>query len=114
MATVKFNHPDEFIDELQKEFGGLKAGLIPTIPPILRLTNLFRTIPEIAPIMSLTVVATIRVRDDIIKLERYCGQIWKMESQDKPTQERAEEVHRKLEEAAKELGLEVRAGVFEE
>lgn len=110
MATVKFNYQSEFIDELEKEFGELPAP-----PPftILRLTNLFRPIPNLAPIRRLAVVATIKVRDDIIRLERDCGDVWGIKQQDEKTYERAEQIHNEIEKACEELGIEVRAGIIE-
>lgn len=113
MATVKFTSVEEFIDELNKEFEESAKGSIRELN-ILRLTNLFSPIPNLGPIRSLTVVATIKVRDDIIRLNRYCGQIWDMKDTDKETYERAEAVHKQIEEAAKKLGIEIRAGIYEE
>lgn len=110
MATVKFTSAQEFIDELGKEFGE-----VPTSPyTILRLTNLFSPIPRLAPIKTLTFVATIKVGNDIIRLDRYCGDIWNMERTDKDAYERAGATRNQVEEAAKKLGIEVRAGIWEE
>jgi len=111
MAIIKFSYQDEFIEELQKEF-----GYLPAPPPftLLRLTNLFRPIPNLAPIRRLSVVATIKVRDDIIRLERDCGDIWGIGEQDKKTFERAEQIHNEIEKVCEGLGIEVRAGVIEE
>lgn len=107
MATVKFNSVEEFLDELKKERGNTRLN-------ILRLTNLFSPIPNLGPIRSLTVVATFKLREDIVCLNRYCGQLWDMEDQDKETYQRAEAIHKQIEEAAKPLGIEVRAGIWEE
>lgn len=107
MATVKFTSIEEFLEELEKEGGNIHLKIV-------RLTNLFSPIPNLAPIRSLTVVATVKVRDDIIRLNRYCGQIWDMEGTDKETYERAETAHKRIEEAAKKLGIELRAGIWEE
>jgi len=107
MATVRFTSVEEFIEELKKERGNIHLKIV-------RLTNLFSPIPNLAPIKSLTVVATVKVRDDIIRLTRYCGQIWDMEGQDKDTHERAEAARKRIEEAAKTLGIEIRAGIWEE
>lgn len=111
MAIVRFNYEDEFIDELKKEFGQLPAP-----PPftLVRLTNLFKSIPNLAPIHHLAVVATIKVREDIIRLERYCGDTWAMPEPDEKTYQKAQEIHIKIEKACAELGIEVRAGVWEE
>jgi len=106
MAIVKFNVTDEFIDELKK--CRLEA-------PIVRLTNLYKPIPNLGPIRALLVVATTKASNgDIIRLERYCGQIWDIETQDKDTLARADEIHNKIENACEGLGIEVRAGIIEE
>ena len=111
MATIKFSHQDEFINEISLEFGRLPAP-----PPftLLRLTNLYKAIPNLAPIRRLFVVATIKVGDDIVRLERDCGDIWSIEEQDKKAFERAKLIHNEIERACEGLGIEVRAGVIEE
>ncbi len=117
MATAKFTSVEEFLEELNKEDAAGKfdnPGWSWPESTILRLTNLFSPIPNLGPIRSLTVVATVKVRDDIIRLNRYCGQIWDMEKTDNDTYKRAEAVHKQIEEAAKKLGVEVRAGMWEE
>lgn len=107
MATVKFTSVLEFLEELEKEKGNIRLKIV-------RLTNLFSPIPNLAPIKSLTVVATAKVKEDIVHLNRYCGQIWDIDKTDSETYKRAEAVHKQIEEVAKRLGLEVRAGVWEE
>lgn len=107
MATVKFTSVEEFIEELEKERANIRLKVV-------RLTNLFSPIPNLSPIRSLTVVATAKVRDDIIRLNRYCGQIWDIDKTDEETYERAEAAHKRIEEAAKTLGIEIRAGIWEE
>lgn len=107
MATVKFNSVEEFLEELEKERGNIRLNIV-------RLTNVWSPIPNLAPIRALSVVATAKVKEDIIRLNRYCGQIWDIEHTDKDTYDRAEAVHKRIEEAAEKLGLEVRAGVWEE
>jgi len=116
MTTVRFNDHNEFIIELQKEFG--KYGGDPVDSPILRLTCLPTSIPSPPsvgdPVGELSVVATIKdTRGDIIRLDRYCGQIWGAGAQDKATQDTMEEISGEIEKAAKELGLEIRGGTFE-
>lgn len=107
MATVKFNVVDEFLDEIKREFEGRP------IPPytILRVTNLLRPIPNLGPIQSLFIVATIKIREDIIRLEQYCGQIWGIGGQDEATLKKAEGIYDKIKKACQRL--EIRAGVYE-
>ena len=69
MATVKFTSVEEFIEELNKEFGKDIKAPIPVLN-ILRLTNLLSPIPNLGPIRSLTVVATVKVRGYIVRLKR--------------------------------------------
>lgn len=49
-----------------------------------------------------------------MRLDRYCGDLWRIEEQDRPILEKAEKVCREIEEGCARLGLEVRAGVLEE
>ncbi|MBA7586491.1 hypothetical protein ES708_28493 [subsurface metagenome] len=106
MALVMFNFQDEYINELKK------AKLE---QPIVRLTNLQRPIEKIAPLRSLSVVSTAKAANgDIIKLERYCGQLWGIETDDEKSWRLAASVHSDIQEACLALKLEVRAGVLEE
>lgn len=112
MATVKFNSVDEFVDELRFDTKVVEP------PPfrILRLTNLMRDTNTL-PIRHLSVLATIkslRSPDDIIRLERFCGQIWGIASEDESTYKRSETIFQAIEAACKELNIEVRPGMFEE
>jgi len=104
MAIIKFNVADEFIDELGKCC--LEA-------PVVRLTNLFRAEPKL-PIKNLFVIATTKASNgDIIRLEKFCGQVWGVEEQDRKTLEKAEQIHDKIQKACEQLKMEVRAGVIE-
>ena len=106
MTLVKFSFQDEYIDELKK------AKLE---QPIVRLTNLQRHSEKIAPLRHLQVISTAKAANgDIIRLERYCGQLWGIDREDKEVWERAELVHKEIKEACEALRLEIRAGIFEE
>lgn len=111
MALVKFNDPDEFIEELKKERGNIRLNIV-------RLTNRWTPIPNVAPIRALSVIATAQVTHgithDIIRLEKYCGNIWDIGEEDKDTYDRAKQIHDKVEKACQELEIEVRAGIVEE
>ena len=105
MAIIKFNYPDEFIEELTK------AKLA---EPIVRLTNLQRMSEKIAPLRSLAVVSTTKAASgDIIRLEHYCGDLWGHEREDQKTWDRAKAAGDQITKACDELKLEVRAGILE-
>ncbi len=106
MTIIKFNFQDEYINELKK------AKLE---QPIVRLTNLQRHSEKIAPLRSLFVVSTAKAANgDIIKLERYCGQLWGIEKEDERAWQKAAGIHSDIQEACLALKLEVRAGILEE
>lgn len=106
---IKFNYQYEFIEELKK---------VKLEQPLVRLTNLQRHSEKIAPLRSLFIVSTAKtVNGDIVKLERYCGQLWGIEQEvkeDKKAWEQAESIHSQIKKACEALKLEVRAGIFEE
>lgn len=116
MTTVKFSSELELIDELKEEFGLLQGTIsLPHERPILRLSGLLKSIPKLAPIRQLFVVATMKdTRGNILRLERYCGDVWGLEPEDKKAKERAGEVENTIEKTCKELGIEIRGGTFEE
>lgn len=119
MVTVKFNSVDEFCDELRKEQGNIERRIV-------RLTNSYIQSRLSPNIWYLNVTATFLVAPypgglpapiagpHIVRLDRYCGDIWKIASQDKPVLERAKAASQQIEETCKELAYEVRAGVYEE
>jgi len=123
MAIVKFNSVEEFSDELRKEKGNIERRIV-------RLTDLF-TPSKLSPNIRLVqVIATFIVcafpaalpaaGPHIVRLERYCGDIWPLSGTAPPseadlkTMERAKEVSEQIEAVCRELSLEVRAGVIEE
>jgi len=115
MATVKFNAVDEFIEELKKS---------QPWPRIVRLTYLSRQSSVSPNIRHLFVVSTFVVTawlstdksvETLVRLDKFCGDTWGLNTEeDKKVQERAEVVVKQIEDACREVGYEVRAGVFEE
>lgn len=103
---VRFNQVEEFLEELAKDKDHIERGIV-------RLTNLYRPSRQVPSIQHLSVVATMRVGRDIIRLEVYCGDLWHLD-RDQPVLDRAKALHTTLEEGCARLGLEVRAGVLEE
>ncbi len=117
---IKFNDPGEFLDELKKEYPtsfSETKNMAPVIHnPILRLTKLHRASSVSPNIHLIVALATIKSRDgqDIIRLERYMGDDWGLGKQSPPnTLEATEKLLKELEQGARELGLEVRAGMLE-
>jgi len=114
---VKFNQVEEFCDELRKEKDNIERRIV-------RLTNLYIPSKLSANIRHAKVLATFLVgafpgavppvQPQIVRLERYCGDIWEPGGTDKRALEKAEEVSKKIEAVCQELGLEVRLGVIED
>ena len=115
MATVKFNAVDEFIEELKKS---------QPWPRIVRLTYLSRQSSVSPNIRHLFVVSTFvatawlspdKPIETLVRLDKFCGDTWGLNTEeDKKVQEQAEVVVKQIEDACREVGYEVRAGVFEE
>jgi hypothetical protein len=108
MIIVRFNDPEEFAAELTR--GKPKNG-------ILRVMKEFKYSGR-ANTRHISVLSSFIRYDDpagngeIIKLDNYCGEYWP--NGDRKALDRAEDAIRDLEDAAKRLGIEVRAGVYEE
>jgi hypothetical protein len=103
MITVRFNDPEEFAAELAREKPS--NGL-------LRLTQQFER-SKMSPYIAYVSVLGSFLRDgEIVSLRRYCGDHW--QNGDRKALDRAQDVMRDLEDVAKRLGIEVRAGVYEE
>jgi hypothetical protein len=109
-VTVRFSAVDEYIDELKKNPD--------YVEPVLRITKVFRQ-SETLPLRSVSVVAGI-VRDtppilQLIKFEYPCGDILgnHKDSMSDSTMQRAEQIQKTIEDAAAELDLVVRAGLYE-
>ena len=111
MITVKFNQVSEFLDELKLERERKRV-----VGPI-RLTTLYSRDKNITSVRLLTVLATAVVDVDgckqIIRLERFCGDLWGRGDLDNKTYENQRKIYKEIEEKAQELNLEIRAGVYE-
>lgn len=113
---VRFNQVEEFCDELRKEQGNIERRIV-------RVTKLYTQSKMAASIKHVQVISTFLVcafpsalpaaGPNIVRLERYCGDIWGIKNQDQPVLERAEAAIKKIEQVCQELGLEVRPGVIE-
>jgi hypothetical protein len=114
---VRFSIIEEFLAELRLDtpvedtsVGGVWDE------HILRVTRTYEQTKQ-PIILHCHVLATCVIRDKIVELRQYCGQIWDVTDHEPPsnaeTQTRAEALLAQLREAAEALGLEVRAGVYE-
>jgi hypothetical protein len=106
MIVVRFNDPEEYLAELGHDCERIDRGIV-------RLTQSVNPIAQ-PPIRHLSVVATARVGDTVVRLECFCGELWGKEfPQDAETVASAKAVMKRIEEACQALELEVRAGIFE-
>jgi hypothetical protein len=110
MLTVKFNSVDEFLDELK----------ISKPDPVIRCTLLSKASSLSPNILLRFVIATFVVALEkhpvtLVRLERYCGDTWGIDSEkDQRVEAIAESIAKKIEDTCKELGYEVRPGVYED
>jgi len=105
MLTVKFNQPEEYLDEMSKD---------PPPDKIVRSTVIYRGSRLTPNIKHVSVLATyLSKRNQIILLEHYCGDVWVGQDVNQKTQQKINEVQDKIDRCAQELGLEVRDGTLE-
>ena len=110
---VKFSTADEFLDELTKECSS-SSGPYAVDDQILRLTYAYRHDSQL-PLKYLNVVAGVIVRGKIVELNQYVGQVVDMPEHEGSLRVKAQAaiILANIEAKARELNLEVRAGVFE-
>ena len=107
MSVVNFSHPEDFLEELEKDKDKVDRGIV-------RLVYSF-TPSKLSPnIQHLSVVATALVAGQVYRLEHYCGDLWHIESQDNPIHEKGKRIKRLIEERCAALGLEVQGGAIAE
>ena len=110
MLQVSFNGVDEFIEELKKE---AKAGSIES--NVVRLSNLYTNSRLCQNIKHVDLIATFFSNGHIVRLDRYCGDYWGINhASDQEVMDKTKEYGDKIEAVCKELGLDVRTGLFEE
>lgn len=102
---VKFNDPKEFLEELAKDAQLIKRSIV-------RVTQQTTQSNQVPVIAHLSVVATAEVEGDIVRLDRYCGQLWNI-GKDEKVLGLAKEMVNQIIKGCEALGLEVRAGVLE-
>lgn len=102
-VRVNFNDPDEFLDEVRKDRDRIDRS-------ILRLTVRRR---YAQPFVHIAVVATAVVCGTVVRLEQRIGEAFFGDEKADGLTARIQAALDKITEAAKGLGLEVRAGVYE-
>lgn len=103
---VIFNALEEFLKELETDKDLVERKIV-------RLTNLYQQSTMTPVIRHLFVVATYKAVREIVEFKQFCGDLWNME-QDKKTTEKGIGLQKQVEEVCKRLGLEVRAGMYQE
>lgn len=104
--TVTFNEPEEFLEELERDAEHVYRRIV-------RVTRRW-TASKVHPgIHHLELVATAVVKDQVVQLRRYVGDIWRMKGQDQPVLNAADQKQREIEARCQAMGLEVRAGMME-
>ena len=107
MSVVNFSHPEDFLEELEKDKDQVDRGIV-------RLVYSFTPSKLSSNISHLSVLATALVAGQVYRLEHYCGDLWRIESQDKPVHDKGTRIKRLIEERCAALGLEVRGGAIQE
>lgn len=109
-VCVRFNSPQEFVAELRRR--------PPDVEPVVRLTYRWSPDPAGLPLRHLSVVAGYLrcIRDTLVlqELVHYAGEVWPGpdDGVSRRTHDRADLAHRTVDEAARELGLEVATGQY--
>jgi len=108
---VTFTNPDEFIEELKKDKEKVVWGIV-------RLTTAYKP-TKISSVYTVEVVSTYRKGDEIIELRKFCGDVWSNLKGERAFKEEEkafkvrDSIYEKIENACQELGIEVRAGIYE-
>lgn len=106
MIAVRFNHVEEFLDELRTEEARNSVA-----DNLIRLTHSYR---RGTPFTAVVLIATfINGAGQIVRLDRFCGEYFG-EHDATAVNAKADELADKVRATAAELELEVRTGVFEE
>ena len=112
---VTFNIVEEFLEELRLEAVSPQA----IADGIMRLTVRYQQHTEMPCIRHVTVLAGVLIRETVVELRQYCGDIWEpaphgsYDKASKATRDRVKDLRTRIEAVATEVGLCVRKGVFE-
>jgi len=114
LIRVQFSTADEFLAELTKECTS-SSGPSAIDDQILRLTYSYRQDPHV-PLRYLSIVAGVVIRGKIVELHQYVGEIMgdpALHEASRHVKGRAEAIRVAVETKARELQVEVWAGMFE-
>lgn len=107
MSTIQFTSVPAFLGELSKDRDLVDRGIV-------RLTTISSPAgPHGYYFLAIEVVATAKVGDDLVVLKHYCGTVIAGSSQGEATRHETLAIE-ELKKGCAELGLEIRAGVFQE
>lgn len=110
MVLVKFNFPDEFLEELTKDKDLVHRGIV-------RLTQLFGREMKILIVTHVSVVATAKLGPDIIRMDHRIGSYSDLPGglggDREAVLQKSRETLDTIQAQCEQLGLEVRAGSYE-
>jgi len=102
---IRFGLTKDFFDELARDVVLVERS-------ILRLTTLTKPL-SIVPYRFVSVIASVRVNDTVVRLDLPCGELMDIESCDRKVHDRVASAFAEVREQAGQLNLEVRGGMFE-
>lgn len=105
MIRARYTEPAEFLADLERDKAEVEGNLV-------RLTKIARPVPDLA-VTRVAVLASVIMRGRLAVLEMYVGDLAGLGTDD-AVQEAADKVIRVLEEGVADMGLELRAGLYEE
>ena len=112
MVLVKFNFPDEFLEELTKDKALVYQGIV-------RLTQVFGQEQKILVVTHVSVVATAKVGPDVIRMDHRIGSYsappggHEVASDREAVLKKSREALDAVQAKCEQIGLEVRAGIYE-
>jgi hypothetical protein len=107
---VKFSRVDEFLEELR-----LEANEGNVADSIVRLTCRYQQAKDFPHLQHVSVIAGVLVRGKLVELQKFCGIVadFPNDPESEKTRDRAQAAITQIQQAAQELTLSVRKGVFE-
>jgi len=103
---IKFTDVGEYLNELEQN---------PPTDNVVRLTKSFHDLRN-GMLKAVAVVSTYLDQGcRIVRLDRYCGEIWSTSTEDTPAKmvlDRANEIQEKIRCEAEKAGFDVRAGIY--
>ena len=105
---VKFNSPEEFCHEMEKDKAKIDREIVRTTSKYV----VSKMSPHIHHVFAL---ATYSVNGQIVEMEKYCGDTWGVnKDSDREVLDKSTETLAAIEETAGHCGCEVRSGILEE